>query len=613
MQGEWASRVALAISWNDSKKEKKGKLLALFVASAISLMVMTPAMRASMSEGVQRMASVIVRALPGGETDAATAVESVNGEVGRSLAIINGFEATVPQSAIAGLEANDSIYEVTPNGKVQFLQYGGAVEPVTGNVGSLATTTKVTGAKNYWAAGYTGQGVDVALIDTGVSPVPGLSASSVINGPDLSFESQYPEVQYLDTMGHGTHMAGIIAGDDVEGTTTAPGEFQGMAPDARILNVKVGATDGAADVSQVIAAIDFVVQHKNDNGMNVRVLNLSFGTDGTQEYLVDPLTYAAEVAWRKGIVVVVAAGNSGFGSPKLNNPAYDPYVIAVSTDDHKGTTSVSDDIVPEWTSRGDATRHPDLVAPGISQESLRVPGSYLDEEHPTARLGNRYFKGTGTSQSAAVVSGAAALILSRYPNLNPDQVKAILVRDAKKLPQADNAAQGAGMLQLQVNGETVPSVLASKQIYPFATGLGSLDLARGTMYVQDLDGDALRGEQDIFGTPWDGMSWSGKSWSGTSWSGGDWNGKSWSGMSWSGMSWSGKSWSGKSWSGTSWSGKSWSGMSWSGKSWSGTSWSGTSWSGKSWSGMSWSGKSWSGMSWSGMSWSGMSWSGMSWS
>ena len=150
----------------------------------------------------------------------------------------------------------------------------------------------------------------------------------VINGPDLSFDSQAPNLTDIDTYGHGTHMAGLIAGRDA---AIPPGKedeadhyFVGAAPGARIVSIKVAASDGATDVSQVIAAIDWIVQHRNSDGLNIRVLNLSFGTDGTQDYQLDPLAYAAEVAWHHGIVVVVAAGNSGFGTPQLNNPAYDP-------------------------------------------------------------------------------------------------------------------------------------------------------------------------------------------------------------------------------------------------------------------------------------------------
>ena len=127
-----------------------------------------------------------------------------------------------------------------------------------------------------------------------------------MNGPDLSLESQNPSLQYLDTNGHGTFMAGIIGGNDGQ-----PGGYRGVAPDSRILSVKVGDADGGVDVSQVIAAIDWVVQHRHDNGMNIRVINLSYGTNSLQPYTVDPLAYAVEQAWKAGIVVVAAAGNTG--------------------------------------------------------------------------------------------------------------------------------------------------------------------------------------------------------------------------------------------------------------------------------------------------------------
>jgi serine protease AprX len=166
------------------------------------------------------------------------------------------------------------------------------------DVNSMASTTDYTGAQAWWAAGYTGRGVDVAIIDSGVSPVDGLNTpGKVIYGPDLSLESQAPNLTNLDTFGHGTFMAGLIAGRDAD--LTAPYEqapasaYRGMAPDARIVSIKVATADGGTDVSQVIAAIDWVVQHRNDDGMNIRVLNLSYGTNSSQWYGVDPLAYAA--------------------------------------------------------------------------------------------------------------------------------------------------------------------------------------------------------------------------------------------------------------------------------------------------------------------------------
>jgi serine protease AprX len=430
----------------------------------------------------------------------------------------------------------------------------------------------------------------------------------VVNGPDLSFESETAEFLHLDTYGHGTHMAGIIAGRDDSVTTVDKGihdQFLGIAPDAGIVNIKVADSSGAVDVSQVIAAIDWVVQHRNDDGLNIRVLNLSFGTDGVQSYVLVPLTYATEVAWRNGIVVVVAAGNGGFGTTKLNNPAYDPFVIAVGGADGQGTYGIADDTIPSWSSCGDGTRNPDLVAPGRSIVSLRAPGSTADLDHPEGFVNGRFFRGSGTSQAAAVVSGAAALVLEQRPGITPDQLKALLMSTAAPLPAASARCQGAGMLDLKLARQT-PTPLAVQTYLP-ATGLGSLELARGSAHLVD-NGNALLGERDIFGTRWDAARWAAKSWSGTSWSGGNWNGKSWSGSTWSASGWSAKSWSGVDWYAKSWSDASWTAKSWSGKSWSSLGWSAKSWSGASWTGGAWTSNGWLAKSWSTNLWSSGAWS-----
>jgi subtilisin family serine protease len=568
-----------------------------FVAAGLLLVWLALAVPMAFRSATE-IVSVIVRARSGATGAAEHAVESVGGQVGRRIGIIDGFVAEVPADSLDEIRGSGAVHSVTVNRTVQLLHSTEGFDPAS-DAGSIYNATKSIKAQDVWRTGVTGAGVDVALIDSGVVPVNGLTApGKIINGPDLSFEAPAEDLRSLDTFGHGTHMAGIIAGKDNGASTvselTSHDTFAGVAPDARILNIKVANARGATDVSQVLAAIDWVVQHRNDNGMNVRVLSLSFGTDGVQDYTIDPLAYAVEVAWRKGIVVVVAAGNSGYGSAKLNNPAYDPYVIAVGADDTKGTHDVNDDVIPVWSSRGDGTRNPDFVAPGKSIAGLRAPGSYIDDSYPSGRVGSRFFRGSGTSQATAVVSGAAALLLQQRPNLTPDQVKRLLTSTATSLPSADPVAQGAGLINLKTAAAApTPNYV---QTWPTSSGTGSLEQARGSAHVT-MDGVELTGERDIFGSPWDGTSWSGTSWSGTSWSGGMWNGTSWSGTSWSGTSWSGTSWSGTSWSGTSWSGTSWSGTSWSGTSWSGTSWSGTSWSGTSWSGTSWSGTSWSGSDW----------------
>lgn len=438
------------------------------------------------------------------------------------------------------------------------------------------------GANALWRAGYTGQGIGVALIDTGVAPVKGLTSGNVVNGPDLSFESQWDHTRHLDTFGHGTHMAGIIAGRD-----SAEGEgFRGVAPDATLVSLKVGAYDGAVDVSQVIAAIDWVVQHRADH--NVRVLNLSYGTDSTQLYTSDPLAHAVENAWRAGIVVVVSGGNSGSGQPRVDSPASDPYVLAVGANDLMGTTDSADDLVPAFSTRGSDARRVDVVAPGQSVLSLRNPGSYVDAAHPDAVVDERYFKGSGTSQAAALVSGAAALLLDQRPELTPDQVKELLTSTADLLPEADAAGQGAGRIDLKAAASATAPVYA--QTWEPSTGLGSLEAARGSAHVYD-GGVMLEGEQDIFAMPWAPTTWAPLSRDAVAWTGSTWNGSDWTGDCWCGTSWTGTSWAGRTWNGRTWNGSDWSGRTWNGRTWNGSSWTGDAWSGRTWNGSSWSGGS----------------------
>ena len=468
---------------------------------------------------------------------------------------------------------------------------------------SMQNITAGDGTQAWWNAGDTGKGVDVAVIDTGVSPVPGLNGpGKVINGPDLSLESQNPNLTNLDTNGHGTFMAGLIAGNDGQ-----PGGYRGVAPDARIVSLKVGVADGGTDVSQVIAAIDWVVQHRHDNGMNIRVLNLSYGTNSTQQYTVDPLAYAVEQAWKAGIVVVAAAGNSGFqkgvNAQGLADPAYDPQILAVGATDTAGTAVPWDDSVASFSaSCNNGCSAPDLVAPGSHMQGLRVPGSYIDQNYPAGAISDQYFRGSGTSEATAFVSGAVADLLQRYPQLTPDQVKEMLTSNCVKLNANNWKQEGCGELDMsRLLGASIPSVSASQQYNAPSTGTGSLEASRGSDHIS-MNGVVLQGEQDIFGQPFNSGLMATLEANGSSWSGGTWNGSNWTGSSWSGSSWSGSSWSGSSWSGSSWSGSSWSGSSWSGSSWSGSSWSGSSWSGSSWSGSSWSGSSWSGGSWLGASW-----------
>jgi serine protease AprX len=312
-----------------------------------------------------------------------------------------------------------------------------------------------------------------------------------------------------------------------------------------------------------------------------------------------------EQAWRAGIVVVVASGNDGNGAA-LRDPAFNPYVIAVGASDSNRTGSTSNDVVADFTNCGTSSRYIDVLAPGRSIVSLRNPGSSADVSFPEARIGDRFFLGSGTSQATAVVSGSVALILGRYPSATPDEVKAMLMESGSPLSTNSKYCSVAHLIDLDDiiapgDDDDYLEDLGLQSRSFRAYGTGTLEGARGSDHLS-VDGVTLEGEQDIFGNKWNAEYWAKYAANHMSWDGGDWNGTSWSGTSWSGTSWSGTSWSGTSWSGTSWSGTSWSDYVWAGTSWSGTSWSDTSWSGTSWSGTSWSGTSWSDSAWLGLSW-----------
>lgn len=409
--------------------------------------------------------------------------------------------------------------------------------------GSLFTVTRAIGARQLWkhhdptGQPLTGSGVTVALLDSGVSPVPGLdSPGKVVYGPDFTAGGT-SNTGDQDDFGHGTFMAGLIAANDEpskkDGTTinldaAPPAAQEGLAPDAQLLSVKLAGADGTTSVDAVIAALAWVVQHRNDNGMNVRVVNLSFGATALQPYQIDPLAAAVEAAWRSGIVVVASAGNDGPSANGLADPALDPFVIAVGSSDPQGKVDGwGHPVVADFSSSGSPDRPVDLLAPGRSVVSLRVPGSTIDVDNPEGLVAGdatqRLFRGSGTSEATAVVSGAVALLLQAHPELTPDQVKTLLMATARPLKQASVEAAGSGEIQLSAaldaadkagSKDAKVDLADAVQSYPASSGLDGVDPG-------DLSGS------------WDGARWSGARWSGARWSGARWSGARWSGQGWS--------------------------------------------------------------------------------
>jgi serine protease AprX len=513
--------------------------------------VVDPALR-----GVTGIVHVVVQ----GTRTTESAVTRLGGRITHNLPIISGYSATLPASQVDRLATVPGVRSITDDGAMRIMA---APESGPGGLNPPDVYQHVTGATQLKAAGDDGSGVTVAVIDTGVSEMPDTSGRLVTVATGLLGLHHADCVNFAgdgtctDEYGHGTFLAGLIAGTGA----ASDGKYAGVAPGAKVLAVKVAGADGSADVSTIIAALQWVLAFKDT--YNIGVINLSLGTDSSQSYQLSPLDYAVEKLWRAGMVAVVSASNLGPGAGTIDKPADDPYVITVGATDDQGTDAVSDDQVPPWSAQGptkaDGLIKPDLTAPGVGLISLAAPGAEITTQYPPA-MAAPYRQGSGTSMSTAVVSGLVADVLSAHPDWSPDRVKYALMSTAAPVAGDDPNTVGAG----EVDGYaalSAPAGLANQDIAR-ATGLGSLQADRGSVSVT-VDGvggvTVVGGEVTAQLTPWNpvkmllatlnGNSWWGNSWWGNSWWEEAWNGNSWWGNSWWGNSWWGNSWWGAQWYG----------------------------------------------------------------
>ena len=540
------------------------------IAAALSWAVAAPA-ASTPPRGPAAVVDPALRAMHGtvgvvitGARSTERAVVKAGGSITRELPIIGGYSAKVPANDISTIARVPGVRAITYDRPTYVQSTPGA----TNNIPSVYK--KATNGDKLTAVGGNGFGVNVALIDTGVTALPDIAGAIVPVTPDVLGLGNQPCLNLAgdgtcdDLYGHGTFMAGIIAGN---GTASA-GKYVGMAPAAGIISIKVAGATGASDVSTLIAALQWVVQNKAT--YNIRVLNLSLGTDSTQSYSIDPLDYAAEKAWQAGIVVNVAASNRGPAASTISDPANDPFVITVGAIDDKGTAGLGDDALPNFSGRGptatDGLAKPDVVAPGAHIVSLAAPSAAITTQFPST-MAAPYRRGSGTSMSTAVVSGLVAQMLSLQPTLTPDRVKYELTSTAHTDASTDSMAVGSGIVDGSRALAAGPGV-ANVGVTP-SMGTGSLAASRGTVgvvlddtnqTVLDASSGDLTSTLTLFP---EGNSWFGNSWFGNSWFGNSWFGNSWFGNSWFGNSWFGNSWFGTPDS-TSDYGNSWFGGAWYG-------------------------------------------------
>lgn len=387
---------------------------------------------------------------------------------------------------LAALTVVPGVRGVSPDAPVAFTSGGTVAQPVAAWAGLASPAGTDEG----------GAGVRIAVVDTGVTDTPALTRASgrLVDAVDTSTTPNRGPLD--DGYGHGTFMASVIAG----GPVRDGGQPVGVAPAATVLVVRVAQADGTSRLSQVVRGLDWVA--RNAGAVDVANLSLSHARPG-DAYGADPLTTAVEKVRDAGVTVVVSAGND----PELvGDPGFTPRALTVGAAD----LTVQQPVVAAFSGSDvvAGVTKPDVVASGVSVLGVLPPRSVIARENPHARVDGVLWRGSGTSQSAAVTSGVAALLLAQDPSATPGQVKAALRMSAR--PLDDDARDGAGLLQVV-----------------------------GAAADGDADGSLGAGRGDPSGEAgFDANSWSANSWSANSWSANSWSANSWSANSWS-ASWGG--------------------------------------------------------------------------
>jgi serine protease AprX len=368
-------------------------------------------------------------------------VRAAGGEVTRDLHIINGLGVRIDAAGRDRVAAAPEVHAVTANAAAR--STGAPVRSVWEPRKLETAFVQSTKAQKAWSdplTPATGSGVGVAVIDTGVaSYLPDFWISSTnYRSRVVAAVAIHPDATTAsDRYGHGTHVAGLIAGNDRALPETDPlyNKYIGTAPRSHLVSIKASDDHGNSSLIDVIAGLQFAVDHKDE--YDIRVVNLSMNSTVALPYRVDPLNAAAEAAWFSGLVVVTAAGNRGAEADAVSYaPANDPYVITVGAVDDQGTKDISDDRLAPWSSRGvtqDGFAKPDLVAPGAHIVGPLAPRSDFAALCPACIVDERYFRIGGTSMAAPIVAGIAADLLSVHPEWTPDQVKGALTYNSGEL------------------------------------------------------------------------------------------------------------------------------------------------------------------------------------
>ena len=524
-------------------------LLALALAGATSLTGLSGPASARRPE--------LVTVIVSGAGGVADAVRAAGGTVLDALPLVGAVSAQLPRGAHLGPS-----FRVVPDRPMS----------VAGEADTAGPSSTVRATLGLGDPGNEGAGETVAVVDTGVADVPDLGGR--LTHLDATGDGTG------DGYGHGTFVAGLVAGDG----SSSGGKYAGVAPGARVLDVRVAHRDGTSSLVLVLKGLQMVAQHPE-----VDVLNLSLSSGSPLPWQLDPLTQALDALWRRGVTVVVPAGNDGdLGEGSISSPGVDPTLLTVGGLDENHTAARGDDTVAPWSSQGPAPQgvdKPDLVAPGAHLVSLRATGSVVDGDHASSRVGNFYFLGSGTSFATAVTSGSVAALLSRRPQLRPDHVKDLLTSTAYTAPT------------LTTRGLDLQAALTAKTQRGDRENGNANDPIPGSPKAWQAFVDALMaGDQAAAASSWANLSPAARNWAASSWaaltpSARNWAASSWAaGTGWTdeGIDWAARNWAARNWAARNWADSDWSARNWSARNWSARNWSDGDWSARNWSARNWS-------------------------
>ncbi len=341
--------------------------------------------------------------------------------------LINAYAVEIPRSMLERIVEIESIRYISDDVDINSL---------------LNIATQEVGARDVNLKGYTGKGIGIAILDTGVYPHPDLirPKNRIIAFKDFVNDKKDP----YDDNGHGTFVAGVAAGNGY----SSGGKYAGVAPEANVIAVKVMNRDGEGSASKIVAGMQWVADHWKE--YNIRVVCLSLGSKPSGAIRNDPLVVAVNQLWKQGIFVTAAAGNSGPKKGTITTPGISPSIVTVGAVDDKRTVDISDDVVAEFSSRGPAHGNipkPDVVAPGVNVVSLNTDRDYTGGPKLYS-LEKAYTTMSGTSVAAPIVAGIAALIFEAHPEYTPDEVKALIMKYARSIDK-NIYAQGRGLVNVK--------------------------------------------------------------------------------------------------------------------------------------------------------------------